>query len=90
MTDITTKPNHGEQLVSKDGKARNSLQIYFDEITLIMNEDRTSLKPYTVATLPSAGDGYGLIMVTDETGGAVPAFSDLTTWRRVTDMAVIS
>ena len=90
MSDITTNPNHGETLVGKDGRALNSLQLYLDDLTLIINADRSSLKPYTVAMVPAAASGYGLIMVTDETGGAVPAFSDLTNWRRVTDRAVIS
>jgi hypothetical protein len=54
----------------------------------------TTIKPgsYTVATVPSAStSGAGaLIYVSDETGGAVPAFSDGTNWRRVTDRTVIS
>lgn len=50
------------------------------------------LKSFTVAGVPSAADlGAGtLIYVTDETGGAVPAFSDGTNWRRTTDRAVVS
>ncbi len=49
---------------------------------------------YTVAeanalTAAAAGAGAG-IYVTNETGGAVPAFSDGTDWRRGTDRAVIS
>ena len=49
-------------------------------------------KSYTVATLPSAiSNGAGaIIYVSDETGGAVLAFSDGTDWRRVTDRAVAS
>lgn len=50
------------------------------------------LKSYTVAGVPSAatiGAG-GMIYVTDETGGAIPAFSDGTNWRRVSDRAVIA
>ena len=45
---------------------------------------------YTVMTLPSASLLGQMIYVTDESGGAVPAFSDGTDWRRVTDRAVIS
>ncbi len=49
------------------------------------------LPAYTVATVPSAASfPYGLIYVTDETGGAVPAFSTGADWRRVTDRAIIS
>lgn len=47
------------------------------------------LKSFTVSTLPSAV-AIGLIFVTDETGGAVPAFSDGTDWRRTTDRAIVS
>lgn len=49
------------------------------------------LKSYTVATVPSASDNDdSIIMVSDETGGTVPAFSDGTNWRRVTDRTIIS
>lgn len=50
------------------------------------------LKSYTVAGVPSAsaaGSGT-MIYVTDETGGAVPAFSDGTNWRTVTTRSIIS
>jgi len=47
---------------------------------------------YSVASLPLASDvGPGAIAyVTNEAGGAVPAFSDGTNWRRMTDRAVVS
>lgn len=45
---------------------------------------------YTVATLPSATTAAGMIYVSDETGGAVMAFSDGTNWRRVTDRAIVA
>jgi len=45
---------------------------------------------YTVAGLPSASAAAQLVYVSDETGGAVLAFSDGTNWRRVTDRAVVS
>ncbi len=49
------------------------------------------LKSYTVATVPTASSHTGyVIYVSDETGGAVPAFSDGTNWRRVTDRTIIS
>ena len=45
----------------------------------------------TVATLPAAATNEAAIVyVSDETGGAVLAFSDGTDWRRVTDRAVVS
>lgn len=49
------------------------------------------LPSFTVAGVPAAsGKTGGMIYVTNETGGAVPAFSDGTNWRRVTDRAIIS
>lgn len=51
----------------------------------------TQLAHYPKASLPSASANTGnLIYVTDDVGGAVPAFSDGTNWRRVTDRNVIS
>lgn len=49
------------------------------------------LQQTLVANLPSAADwSGGLVLVTDEVGGSVPAFSDGTNWRRVTDRAIVS
>jgi hypothetical protein len=49
------------------------------------------LDEYTVAEVPPATRWQGhMIIVTDETGGYVPAFCDGTNWRRVTDRAIIS
>ena len=49
------------------------------------------LKTFTVATVPTAGDWTdGIIIVSDETGGATVAFSDGTNWRRLQDLVVVS
>lgn len=45
---------------------------------------------YAKASLPSAATVGQMIFVTDDVGGSVPAFSDGTNWRRVTDRNVIS
>ncbi len=45
---------------------------------------------YLVTALPSAGTPGEIIYVSNETGGAVLAFSDGTDWRRVTDRTVVS
>jgi hypothetical protein len=46
---------------------------------------------FTVATAPDPTLSAGrMIMVTDEVGGYIPAFSDGTNWRRVTDRNIIS
>ena len=48
-------------------------------------------RQYTVSTVPTASLWRGgTIYVSDETGGAVMAFSDGTNWRRSTDRAVVS
>lgn len=49
------------------------------------------VKSYAKTALPAASAGAGqIVYVSDETGGAVLAFSDGTDWRRVTDRAVVS
>jgi len=48
------------------------------------------LPVYAKASLPSAANAGSLIYVSDDVGGAVPAFADGSDWRRVTDRNVIS
>ena len=50
------------------------------------------LPSYTVAGLGSvsASPAGQFVYCSDESGGAVPAFSDGTNWRRVTDRAIVS
>lgn len=49
------------------------------------------LPTFVKADLPSASTYSGcFIYVSDEAGGATPAFSDGTNWRRVADRAVVS
>ena len=49
------------------------------------------LPSYTVATLPSASSfARSQIWVSDESGGAQPAYSDGSNWRRYSDGAVVS
>ncbi len=58
---------------------------YFDDVGPNHN------KSYEVATVPTASSWTGSsILVTNETGGSVLAFSDGTNWRRVTDRAIVS
>jgi hypothetical protein len=58
--------------------------------TVITAARHQQLRSYTVGTLPSAATAGQLIHVSNETGGAVPAFSDGTNWRRVTDRAIVA
>lgn len=59
--------------------------------SVVIDQNRHhQLRSYTVATLPSAATAGQMIYVSNETGGATPAFSDGTNWRRVTDRAIVS
>ena len=96
MTNLVSKPIHGAVLIDEQGKASPVLQKFFDDMETKLNlslfGNQLVLPVYTVATLPSvpSNDRPGLIYVSDETGGAVPAFSDSSNWRRVTDRAVVA
>ena len=95
MTEIVSKPDYGSRIAEKDsGNLTEEFQNFFDELEEQLNTnllgDQVQLTSYTVATLPSATTAGGMIFVTDETGGAVPAFSDGTNWRRVTDRTIVS
>lgn len=55
----------------------------------VVEHSGATLPSHTVATLPPA-TSTEMIFVSNESGGAVAAFSDGTNWRRVTDRAVVS
>ena len=67
-----------------------ALQMGTSPATVISAARHHQLRSYTVGTLPSAATAAELIYVSDDVGGAVPAFSDGTDWRRVTDRAAVS
>lgn len=52
--------------------------------------DLHQLRSFIVATLPSASVAGRLIYVSDDSDGAVVAFSDGTNWRRMTDRNIVS
>lgn len=56
----------------------------------IVYPNQLVLPYYTVAQLPSSEIVGQLIFISNESGGAVPAFSDGTNWRRVTDRVIVS
>lgn len=68
----------------------SGIGIQINANTVITSERHQQLRSYTVGTLPSAATAAQLIYVSDETGGAVPAFSDGTNWRRVTDRNIVA
>ena len=59
-------------------------------ISGIISPSALILPSYTVSTLPSANPAAQMVFVSDESGGAVIAFSDGTNWRRVTDRAIVT
>lgn len=62
-------------------------------VALTVKTGAMGIKSYAKAALPSAAlrnGGCGFIYVTDDVGGAIPAFSDGVNWRRVTDRAIIA
>ena len=95
---IVSKPNHGDAIAEKQNGLiipTPEFQNYLDELELRLNNyllgDSVKLPSYTVSALPTASKNTnGMIYVSDETGGAVTAFSDGTSWRRTTDRAIVS
>lgn len=70
--------------------ALNSYDLGLIYTTGIFYPTLFALPLYTVSTLPSPLQAGQLLFVTDETGGSVPAFSDGTNWRRMTDRQIVS
>lgn len=92
MTDIVSKPDYGEKIIEDQGLASNRFQLYLDDIERKLNIP--ILPSFTVSQLTTdilaSSRLNGIVMVSDETGGQQPAFSDGLNWRRFTDRAVIS
>lgn len=92
---VAAMPNYSDL----DAAAKASLLDLVEAIAIAVirvNQNGTSKFPvqlpsYTVLGAPPASANTGnLIYVSNELGGAVVAFSDGTSWRRVTDRAVIT
>lgn len=88
---MSSKPALGSPIHQRGNAAATSeYEAFFNDLDGYTG-DAVGLPSYTVAGVPSAADNTaGLIYVSNETGGAVPAFSDGTNWRRVTDRTVIA
>lgn len=57
----------------------------------LQTKQGTVLPSYTVSVLPPAAGNTGrMVYVSNDVGGAVPAFSDGVNWRRVTDRAIVA
>lgn len=89
----------GRLAVWQDGNLGEGIEVVYlpstEDVVLRTGDNPMSgplvLAQYAVADVPDAtAYAGGMIYVTNETGGAVPAFSDGTNWRRVQDRNVIS
>lgn len=97
LDEISVSPinmNDAGFLYSKDADGYSELN-YMDNYGSSVQMTRRGfmynlLPSYNVAQLPSVNPAGQMIFVPDESGGAVPAFSDGTNWRRVTDRNIVS
>lgn len=96
MTRIVTNPEHGAAITSKGDTASELMLLFMDDLAQRLNDNllgqAVQLPSYTIAeaaALTMSAPG-AMIYVSDEAGGGVPAFSDGTNWRRVTDRAIIT
>lgn len=87
MSSLTDVVNVGTNLNKNISSLITTIQAAFP-----VGGANAKLKAFTVAGVPNATtEGSGtMVYITNESGGAVPAFSDGLVWRRVTDRAIIS
>ena len=93
--EIASQPQRDEPLTNEDGTQTDNIIDFFSDITLRFNEwllgAGVKLPAYVKASLPDAGVNQQMqIYVTDDVGGATPAYSDGTDWKRYSDGNVIS
>jgi hypothetical protein len=84
---VNDSPDNG--LVS-DAVTSFGYDLGFIVVTGLIYPTQFVLPSFSVSSLPSVNPAGQMLFVTDETGGSVPAFSDGTNWRRVTDRQIVS
>jgi len=101
MAEITTQPDQADAIGFLDGDSKkvtisityiNFINDLVEKLNSKLFGNQITLDTYTVANLPAVPDvtAPGLIFVSDETGGSIPAFSDGSNWRRVSDRSIVS
>ena len=93
MSDRITSAHLAKEAVADQGGfIRAAWFRWVSQVSDILGGRRPlQLQSKTVVGVPPAADWPGcMIYVSNEVGGAVPAFSDGTNWRRTTDRAIIS
>lgn len=100
---IASKPDAGSEIAVPDEERLNiseQYQAFLDDVEEEINSPNlpeftvaqlsTIIPPALTPVIPASSRPNGMVMASDEVGGKVPAFSDGTDWRRVTDRAIIS
>ena len=89
MTDLISPPPR--QTRTPETKALYEWAVRFADLFNEQHGLALTLQSYLVADVPDPTIYEGrMVYVSDEAGGSIPAFSDGTNWRRVTDRAIIS
>ena len=89
VTEIVTST---EDLGNTTSAVTVSYDLGTEATTGIVHPSQLVIPSYTVAELGSlnASPAGQMVYCSNESGGSVPAFSDGTNWRRVTDRAIVS
>mgnify|MGYP000557228207 CR=1 FL=1 len=86
---IIDQPKLGDRIADENGFILPEFALFIEG--LVEKVNGLYLDQYTVAEVPDATQYEGaIIFVTDEVGGATPAFSDGTNWRRTADRFTIT
>lgn len=85
------KPPADAPISLANGMVGRGWRTWFQDISRFFGGQPLPCAAFTVSDAPDAALHSGnIIYITDEAGGAVPAFSDGINWRRVTDRNIIS
>ncbi len=89
---FSSDPNTGIYWISADdvGVSTGGTLRLDVSTTAVTSTLPVGVPSYTVASIPAATTAGQIIYVSNETGGAVLAFSDGTNFRRVTDRAIVA
>lgn len=84
-------PPSNAPIAGEGGVISRSWRPWFQDLARFFGTQPIPLASFSISNVPDAAFNTGcIIYVTNEAGGAVPAFSDGTNWRRVTDRNIIS
>ena len=85
------KPQFRSPIANNKGLVGQSWVGWFEKLQSFFSTEPMPLPAFTVATLPTAANFTGyIVFVSDESGGAQPAWSDGANWKRFSDGATVS